>query len=51
MVSFEVMHDLKSKTKGKTGVMAIKLDMNKAYDRIEWGFLKVILLKMGFAER
>ena len=29
---------------------AIKLDMHKAYDRVEWCFLKEIMLKLGFKE-
>ncbi|XP_060970043.1 uncharacterized protein LOC115713657 [Cannabis sativa] len=48
MVAFEVMHYLKRKRKEKTGFMALKLDLSKAYDRIEWGFLKAMMLRMGF---
>ena len=35
LVAFELMHYLEHKKDGKEGVMTIKLDMSKAYDRIE----------------
>lgn len=48
MVAYELMHFMKRKTKGKQGWMALKLDMSKTYNRVEWGFLEVVLKKMGF---
>ncbi|MCH81246.1 hypothetical protein A2U01_0002030, partial [Trifolium medium] len=39
---------LNKKTKGKKGLVGIKLDMAKAYDRIEMDFLSNTLLTTGF---
>ena len=51
LVAFEVMHHLHKKNKGKVGQMAIKLDMSKAYDQVEWPFVEAIMHKMGFHEQ
>ncbi|MCI67749.1 ribonuclease H protein, partial [Trifolium medium] len=48
LVAMECFHWLKKKKKGKKGTMALKLDMAKAYDRIEWPFVQGTLMSMGF---
>ena len=50
-VAFEILHRMRNKRTGKMGQMAIKLDISKAYDRVEWGFLKSIMLKLGIDEQ
>ena len=39
------------KKEGKESYMAIKLDMSKAYNRVEWCFLKKVMERMGFNEK
>ena len=47
LIAYECIHYLRNK-KGKTGACAIKLDMAKAYDRVEWNYLYDIMMALGF---
>lgn len=38
MIAFEVNHYIRRKTQGKKGVAGLKIDVSKAYDRLEWRF-------------
>ena len=48
LVVFEVMNHISRKRGGSTGEMALKLDMSKAYNKVEWGGLVQIIGRMGF---
>lgn len=48
ILGYECMHKIRSHKKGKEGMCAFKLDMAKAYDRVEWGFLEGMMTKLGF---
>ena len=48
---FETLHGLQNFRGGNYGYMVLKLDMSKAYDRVEWSYLEGIMRKMGLRER
>ena len=50
LVAYETLHRMHGRKKGKNGSMALKLDIRKAYDRVEWNFLRGIMEKLGFSE-
>ncbi|CAO2814312.1 unnamed protein product [Amaranthus hypochondriacus] len=50
LLAFEAFHAMKRWDSGGKDAFALKLDMSKTYDRVEWGFLERVMLKMGFNE-
>lgn len=48
IIAHEVFHALKRRDRGGRDTTAIKVDMSKAYGRLEWGFLQQMLLAYGF---
>ena len=44
LIAFETLHHMHNQRSGRVGSMAPELDMSKAYDRVEWGFLKQVMI-------
>ena len=47
IIAQELVYTIERK-KGKEGFMIIKIDLEKAYDRLERSFVKSMLLSLGF---
>lgn len=50
LIGRELLHDFQCR-KGKQIHMFIKLDMNKAYDQLEWDYIEVVRDKFAFANK
>ena len=48
LIAQEMFHGLRTNKACQDKYMAIKTDMSKAYDRVEWDFIQALLHKMGF---
>ena len=44
IIVHEIVRTLRKK-KGKVGYMAIKVDLEKAYDKLEWSFIRGMLIR------
>lgn len=50
LITHEVLHYLKISTAQKKCAIAVKSDMSKAYDRVEWDFIVLVFRRLGFQE-
>lgn len=48
MIAYTVFNYLNRPNKNKQGYVGIQIDMEKAYDRLEWNFIKKTLTNKGF---
>jgi hypothetical protein len=51
LLAYECTHYMHTKRKGTNGCAAVKLDMSKAFDRVEWHFLEMMMRRLGFHEK
>ncbi|CAA7014686.1 unnamed protein product [Microthlaspi erraticum] len=50
LIAQEMFNGLRTNKACRGKFMAVKTDMSKAYDRVEWPFIEALMRKMGFAE-
>lgn len=48
LITHEALHYLHNSKAKKRCYMAVKTDMSKAYDRVEWDFIRLVMERMGF---
>uniref|UniRef100_A0A803P2D8 Reverse transcriptase domain-containing protein n=1 Tax=Cannabis sativa TaxID=3483 RepID=A0A803P2D8_CANSA len=50
MLAKEIVHSM-NRRRGKGGFMMIKIDMEKAYDKLDWDFIVSVLAHFGFPDK
>jgi hypothetical protein len=51
MIATKIIHHMKCKIRRKIREVALKININMAYDRVDWNYVKNIMLKMWFHEK
>lgn len=51
LITHEVLQYLKTSQAQKHCSMAVKMDMSKAYDRVEWDFIAQVMSRLGFPNK
>jgi hypothetical protein len=48
LLAYECIHYINQEKRPGKEYCVYKLDLSKAYDRVDWGFLKQVMIKLGF---
>ncbi|CAN0876058.1 Transposon TX1 uncharacterized 149 kDa protein [Linum grandiflorum] len=51
IVAFDLLHYMKTKLRTTQEFAALKIDISKAYDRVEWSYMEGVMSKLGFAPK
>jgi hypothetical protein len=51
LVDFECLHFIEQNTNPYKTFCAYKLDLSKAYDRVDWEYLQKVMQRLGFSQR
>ena len=51
LVAFECFHSIKNCKRENQNFCALKLDLSKAYDRVDWEFLNGVMERLGFCDK
>ena len=51
IIACEIFHTLHQKHTGTSGMVALNLDLEKAFDKVEWPFLLSIFKHFGFSDK
>ena len=49
-MAHESLHSMHNRRSGKRGYLALKLDVSKTYDRVEWYFPRGIMVRLGLLD-
>ncbi|KAH9709496.1 putative reverse transcriptase/RNA-dependent DNA polymerase [Citrus sinensis] len=51
IIGYECLHKIRLSKGRRNGLVALKLDISKAYDRVEWNFLEQTMSNLGFSAK
>ncbi|XP_024043083.1 uncharacterized protein LOC112099827 [Citrus clementina] len=51
IIGYKCLHKIRHSKGHRNGLVALKLDISKAYDRVEWDFLEQTMSNLGFSAK